>query len=53
MISSGAGDPTLERQTSPRTWGDFGSREPLTTTKYVRLSVQFLYGDEPSAMRSV
>ena len=53
MISCGAADPSLVRTTPPHSWGDFGNQDPLLTSIHVRLSVQFLNKDEPSAMLSV
>ena len=49
MAFSGAADERFACHTTPRTWGGFCSQAPLSTSKCVRLSVQFLHGDAPSA----
>jgi len=36
-----------------RSWGGFGQAQPLQTTRKIRLSVQFLHNDAPSASLAV
>ena len=38
---------------SPRSWGGFGKPAPLLTSTSVRLSIQFLHGNTPSAELAV
>ena len=42
-----------ERHAPPRSWGGFGKSAPLLTSTSVRLSVQFLHGNTPSAALAV
>ena len=53
MKSIQAASLACESETQPRVWGGFGDHEPLRTTKYVRLSIQFLHGQVPSAKLAV
>ena len=53
MKITGAATTACERNTPPRAWGGFGTSAPLQTTKTVRVSVQFLRGEEPTASLGV
>ena len=53
MVRSGAASTICETQTPPRSWGGFGKSPPLQTSATVRLSVQFLHEDEPTASLAV
>ena len=53
MVSSGAADPNFVQTTPERRWGGFGDEKLLSTDKRVRLTVQFLHGDKPTAALAV
>eukprot|EP00752_Nemacystus_decipiens_P012512 g11082.t1 len=53
MIASGAVTDKYITTSAERCWGGFGSAKPLTTSKMVRLTVQFYHENEPTASLAV
>ena len=53
LQTAGAGTPSSERVSTPRSWGGFGTSAPLRTSRSIRLSVQFLRGDRSTASLAV
>ena len=53
VVQSGAATTVYETQTSPRSWGGFGESLPLHTSTTVRLSVQLLHNNQPTASLAV
>ena len=53
MKYNNPGSDACERHAPPRSWGGFGKSAPLLISTSVRLSVQFLHGDTPSAELAV
>ena len=53
MARSGAATTICETQTLPRSWGGFGKSPPLQTSITVRLSMQFVHNDQPTASLAV
>ena len=53
VVRSGAATTVCETQTPPRSWGGFGESPPLQTSTAVRLSVQLLHNDQPTASLAV
>lgn len=49
MVASGAISDKFITTSNNRCWGGFGSAKPLTTSKMVRLTVQFYRGEDPTA----
>ena len=52
-MRSGAATTIYETQTPPRSWGGFGESLPLHTSTTVRLSVQLLHNNQPTASLAV
>ena len=52
-MRSGAATTICETRAPPRSWGDFGKFLPLQTSTTVRLSIQFLHQDLPTASLAV
>ena len=48
-----AASDVCERHAPSRSWGGFGKPAPLLTSTSVRLSIQFLHGNTPSAALAV
>lgn len=53
MKSVGAATAACERITTPHSWGGFGNSSPLQMNTAVRLSVQFLHSQRPTAQLAV
>ena len=53
MVRSGAVTTICEIRPPQRSWGGFGKSPPLQTSTTVRLSIQFLYQDLPTASLAV
>eukprot|EP00752_Nemacystus_decipiens_P002032 g1947.t1 len=53
MVASGAVTDKYITTSAERCWGGFGSAKPLTTSKMVRLTVQFYHENEPTASLAV
>ena len=49
MKHAGAASAVCKRRTPSRSWGGFGQSPPLQTSTTVRLSVQFVHDDRPTA----
>lgn len=52
-IQHGSALTSYERYAELRLWGGIGEPVPLQTLAYVRLSVQFFHGDEPTASLAI
>ena len=53
LIAMGAVSDKYITRNANRSWGGFGKARSLQTTEMIRLSVQFLHGDRPSASLAI
>ena len=53
MVATGAADASYVRNTTPKSWNGFGSRQLFSTRRQARMTIQFLHNGAPSASLAV